>query len=134
MYGRESVWMEGFHSTGWGGTIADTFDWLLPYLRAGANLYNPHAVYYSTRMGWWEWAPPSTCWRQPYAMHYRPFAEMIARLTKLLSRGAQQGTVGVLFPTATVQSAMGPLDHFADAEAAYRTLPVEIGSRRWHQA
>ncbi|MGC4033082.1 MAG: hypothetical protein QM754_15365 [Tepidisphaeraceae bacterium] len=130
---RPRVWLEGFHTTGWGGTIADTFDWLLPYLQTGVTLYNPHAIYYSTRKGWWEWAPPSTCWRQPYAMHYRPFADMIARLTKLLTVGKPQATVGVLFPTTTAQSAIGPEGHFADAKTADDTLHDLLGSMRWHQ-
>lgn len=133
LHHRQRVWLEGFHSTGWGGTIADTFDWLLPYLRAGSNLYNPHAIYYSTRMGWWEWAPPSTCWRQPYAMHYKPFADMIARLCKLLSQGVHQATAGVLFPTTTVQSALGPWEGFDDAKQADQVLHETIGSMRWHQ-
>ena len=71
LYGRPRTWIEAFHSTGWGGTLEETFDWLLPWLRAGATLYNPHAVYYTTRAGWWEWAPPSTDWRQPYWRHHR---------------------------------------------------------------
>lgn len=70
LYGRPRTWIEAFHSSGWGGTLEETFDWLLPWLRAGANLYNPHAVYYTTRRGWWEWAPPSTDWRQPYWRHH----------------------------------------------------------------
>jgi hypothetical protein len=134
LYDRPRVWIEGFHSTGWGGTIADTFDWLLPFLQSGSNLYNPHAVYYSTRMGWWEWAPPSTCWRQPYARHYRGFAEMICRLTKLLSHGVQQADVAILFPTATVQSAMTPQAALPDAKAADETLHKLIGSMKWHDA
>lgn len=134
MYDRPRVWIEGFHSTGWGGTIADTFDWLLPYLRSGCTLYNPHAVYYSTRMGWWEWAPPSTCWRQPYAMHYRGFADMVARLMKLFSSGVQQADVAVLFPTSTVQSSMTPtVDAFPPADVANEALHGLIGSMRWHQ-
>ena len=49
LYGRPRTWIEAFHSSGWGGTLEETFDWLLPWLRAGATLYNPHAVYYSTK-------------------------------------------------------------------------------------
>lgn len=107
LYGRPRCWMEGFHSSGWGGTIEETFDWLLPWLRAGANFYNPHAVYYSTRGGFWEWAPPSTCWRQPYARHYQPFADTISRLCKTLAQGVHEAEVAVLFPTLTAQAAMG---------------------------
>ena len=53
-YDRPRVWIESFHTSGWGGTLEETFDWLLPWIGAGANLYNPHATYYSTRSGWWE--------------------------------------------------------------------------------
>ncbi len=133
LHKRPRVWLEGFHSTGWGGTIADTFDWMLPYLQQGVTLYNPHAIYYSTRKGWWEWAPPSTCWRQPYAMHYAPFAQMIERLLSVLSRGVPQATVGILFPTTTVQSAIGSGIVFDDAKRADETLHETIGSVRWHQ-
>lgn len=34
LYGRDRVWIEAFHSSGWGGTLEETFDWLLPWLRA----------------------------------------------------------------------------------------------------
>lgn len=120
LYGRPRCWMEGFHSTGWGGTIEETFDWLLPWLRAGANFYNPHAVYYSTRGGFWEWAPPSTCWRQPYARHYKPFAETVSRLCKALAQGVHEAEIAVLFPTLTAQAAMG-----AEGELGRWAVPSE---------
>ena len=86
-YDRPRVWIESFHTSGWGGTLEETFDWLLPWIGAGANLYNPHATYYSTRAGWWEWAPPATDWRQPYWRHYEPFARAVARLCSALTLG-----------------------------------------------
>ncbi len=107
LHGHRRVWIESFHSSGWGGTLEETFDWLVPWLRAGANLYNPHASYYSTRGGWFEWAPPSTDWRQPYWAHYRVFADAVSRLCWLLSEGTHLCDVGVLFPTSTVQSGVG---------------------------
>lgn len=134
LYDRPRVWFEAFHSTGWGGTIADTFDWMLPALRGGATLFNPHAVYYSTKKGWWEWAPPSTCWRQPYAMHYQHFANGIARLMKLLTQGRQQATIGLLLPTSTVQSAMGAEQSFTDADPVDAALLRLNGSMRWHKS
>ena len=103
LYDRERVWIESFHSSGWGGTLEETFDWLLPWLGAGATLYDPHAVYYSTWGGWWEWAPPSTCWRQPYWRHYPVFAAA-GRLSYLLSQGRHVCDIGVLHPTTTVQA------------------------------
>ncbi len=104
LYKRPRVWIEAFHSSGWGGTLEETFDWLLPWLGAGATLYDPHAVYYSTWGGWWEWAPPSTCWRQPYWRHYPVFAAAVGRLCYLLSQGEHVCDIGVLHPTTTVQA------------------------------
>ncbi len=107
-YGRERVWIESFHSSGWGGTLEETFDWLLPWIGAGANLYNPHATYYSTRHGWWEWAAPATDWRQPYWRHHLAFARAVARLCSVLSWGTHACDVAVLFPSATAQAALTP--------------------------
>ncbi|WP_223167737.1 hypothetical protein [Nonomuraea sp. SYSU D8015] len=108
LYGRPRTWIEAFHSSGWGGTLEETFDWLLPWLRAGATLYNPHAVYYTTKRGWWEWAPPSTDWRQPYWRHHRVFADAVARLCAALSLGRHACDVAVLLPIATAQTGTPP--------------------------
>lgn len=110
-YGHERVWIESFHSSGWGGTVEETFDWLLPWIGAGANLYDPHATYYSTRQGWWDWAPPATDWRQPYWRHYPHFARAVARLCSVLSWGTHDCDVAVLYPSATAQSALTPDAH-----------------------
>jgi hypothetical protein len=132
LYGRPRTWIEAFHSSGWGGTLEETFDWLLPWLRAGATLYNPHAVYYTTKRGWWEWAPPSTDWRQPYWQHYQVFAAAVTRLCAALSLGRHACDVAVLLPTATAQAGVGP-DGAADAAAVraqevYREL---VGDMAW---
>ena len=89
LYDHPRVWIESFHSSGWDGTLEETFDWLVPWLRGGANLYNPHATYFATRGGWFEWAPPSTDWRQPYWRHYAVFANAVSRLCWLLTQGDQ---------------------------------------------
>lgn len=109
LHGRPRTWLEAFHSTGWGGTLEETWDWLLPWLRAGANLYSPHAVYYSTHGATWEWAAPSTCWRQPYWRHHRLFAQAVTRLCAALTWGRHVCDVAVLYPTATVQASV-PLE------------------------
>ncbi|MEQ4209915.1 hypothetical protein [Actinopolymorpha sp. B9G3] len=131
-YGRPRTWIESFHSSGWGGTLEETFDWLVPWLLAGANLYNPHAVYYSTRGGWWEWAPPSTCWRQPYWRHYKHFADTVSRLCWLLTRGEHVCDVGVLYPSATVQSATLVAGVLPDATRAQETYNAIVGRMVWH--
>ncbi|WP_051300383.1 glycosyl hydrolase [Actinomadura rifamycini] len=133
LYGRDRVWIEAFHSSGWGGTLEETFDWLLPWLRAGATLFNPHAAYYTTKAGWWEWAPPSTDWRQPYWRHHRVFAEAVTRLCAALSLGRHVCDVAVLFPTATAQagSRLDGVDAFAaEAQETYRAL---VGDMAWFQ-
>ncbi|MFE7469319.1 hypothetical protein ACFU6R_35170 [Streptomyces sp. NPDC057499] len=131
LYGRPRTWVEAFHSTGWGGTLEETFDWLLPWLRAGATLYNPHAVYYTTKGGWWEWAPPATDWRQPYWRHHRIFADAVARLCAALSLGHHLCDVAVLLPTTTAQAGAaldGAAPDAARAQAVYLGL---VGDMAW---
>ncbi|XEC96147.1 hypothetical protein AB6A23_06185 [Paenibacillus tarimensis] len=96
------VWLEAFHSSGWGGTLEETMHWLIPWLQSGATLYNPHAVYYTTRGGWWEWAPPDTGWRQPYFEHYPVFADTVSRVCSLLSAGRHVCDVAVHYPSYAV--------------------------------
>ncbi|MCY0880121.1 MAG: hypothetical protein OWU84_14435 [Firmicutes bacterium] len=100
------VWLEAFHSSGWGGTLEETLHWLLPWYQAGATLYNPHAVYFSTAGGWWEWAAPDTGWRQPYFEHYPIFAQGIARLSKLLSQGRHVADIAVYYPGHAIWESM----------------------------
>jgi len=124
-HGHERVWIESFHSSGWGGTLEETYDWLTPYFRRGANLYDPHAVYYSTRSGWFEWAPPSTCWRQPYWPDYHLFSAAVTRLSSVLTVGDHVASTVLFFPTEFVQSRLtaGGVDLGAgDAESAYFAL------------
>lgn len=131
LYGRDRTWIEAFHSSGWGGTLEETFDWLLPWLRAGATLYNPHAVYYTTKAGWWEWAPPSTDWRQPYWRHHRVFADAVARLCAALSLGRHVCDVAVLFPTATAQAGTRLDGVEPDATLAQETYRDLVGDMAW---
>jgi hypothetical protein len=131
LYGRPRTWIEAFHSSGWGGTLEETFDWLLPWLRSGATLYNPHAVYYTTKGGWWEWAPPSTDWRQPYWRHHRVFADAVTRLCAALSLGRHACDVAVLLPTATAQAGTRLDGIDEDAAAAQRVYRELVGDMAW---
>ena len=132
VYQRPRSWIEAFHSSGWGGTLEETFDWLVPWLRAGLTLYDPHAVYYSTRGGWWEWAPPSTCWRQPYWRHYRHFAEAVMRLTGVMALGRHKCDIAVLFPTTTVQAHLTMHGPNAIATRAEQVFVEITGSMFWN--
>ncbi|MFF2410451.1 hypothetical protein [Streptomyces sp. NPDC058092] len=129
LYGHPRTWIEAFHSTGWGVTLEETFDWLLPWLRAGATLYNPHAVYYTTKGGWWEWAPPATDWRQPYWRHHRVFADAVTRLCAILSLGHHLCDIAILLPTTTAQAGTamdGVTDTAARAQSAYLQLTGDM--------
>lgn len=131
LYGGRRTWIEAFHSTGWGGTLEETFDWLLPWLRAGATLYNPHAVYATTKGGWWEWAPPGTDWRQPYWRHHRVFADAVTRLCAILSLGRHLCEVAVLLPTTTAQAGTA-LDGVSAAAARAQAVYLElVGDMTW---
>ncbi|MDH6520952.1 hypothetical protein M2163_002062 [Streptomyces sp. SAI-135] len=143
LYGHERVWIESFHSSGWGGTLEETYDWLLPFLRSGANLYNPHASYFGTAGGWFEWAPPSTDWRQPYWRQYPAFSRAVARLCSILSWGTYSADVAVLYPSATMQALLpldAPVQHFgdgrlgaahADVDQTQRDYLELCGSNNW---
>ncbi len=123
--GHERTWIEAFHSSGWGGTLEETYDWLAPFLRRGATLYDPHAVYYSTVGGWWEWAAPSTCWRQPFWPSYDVFATAVARLCAVLTEGHHVCDTVLLSPTSTAQGYLtlaGPLPVARAAADAYHAL------------
>ncbi|HVV13255.1 hypothetical protein [Amycolatopsis sp.] len=124
-HGRPRTWIEAFHSSGWGGSLEETYDWLAPFLRRGANLYDPHAVYYSTVGGWWEWAPPSTCWRQPYWPAYHQFSTAVSRLCSVLSGGTHVCDTILASPTTTAQAFTtldGPLEPAKRAAACYHRL------------
>ena len=143
LYDHPRTWLESFHSSGWGGTLQDTYDWLLPFLRSGANLYNPHAVYYGTAGGWFEWAPPSTDWRQPYWGQYKSFANAVARICSMMTWGNHACSVAVLYPSATSQSTLpldSPVDHFRSgqigepygaADQAQRVYLELAGTNNW---
>ena len=134
LYGHERVWIEAFHSSGWGGTLEDTYDWLLPFLRSGANLYNPHASYFGTAGGWFEWAAPSTDWRQPYWRQYPAFSRAVARICSLLSWGTYSADVAVLHPTATMQSLIPldvPVQHFGNGRLGAAHADVDETQRHY---
>ncbi|GAA0930097.1 hypothetical protein [Pseudonocardia zijingensis] len=129
--GHERTWIEAFHSSGWGGTLEETYDWLAAFLRRGATLYDPHAVYYSTVGGWWEWAPPSTCWRQPYWPSYPVFATAVARLCAVLTAGEHVADVLLLSPTTTAQAHVTLAGPLPDAERASRVFHELNGVNSW---
>lgn len=146
LYDHPRVWIESFHSSGWGGTLEDTWDWLLPFFRSGATLYNPHASFYNTHAGWFEWAPPSTDFRQPYYALYPQFSTAVARVSSLLTWGKHVVEVGVLYPSSTMQSMLPPdlpVDHFGagvvgspydDLDKTQATYLELAGTNNWFRS
>ncbi|WP_053207607.1 hypothetical protein [Jiangella muralis] len=146
LYRHPRVWIESFHSSGWGGTLEETWDWLLPFFRSGADLYNPHATYFDTRAGWFEWAPPATDFRQPYYAVYPRFARAVARAAALLTWGDHLVDVGVLYPSTTGHADLPPdlpIDYFGDgrtggpleqADRAQATYLALAGTNNWFRS
>ncbi len=110
LHGGKRVFLEAFHTSGWGGTLEETLHWLIPWFQAGVTLYSPHSVYYSTRGGWWEWAPPDTGWRQPYFEHYSVFADTVSRICSLLSEGTHVAPIAVHYPSYAASGYMSLSD------------------------
>lgn len=118
LYKRPRVWMEGFHSSGWGQTMEDIITLLHPWIAEGSTLYNPHAIYFGTQGSYWEWAPPDTGWRQPYFAHYPYLVHYVERLCYLMTRGNHVVSDALLYPASTVHAGSGWGVTDADARAA----------------
>ena len=106
LYERPRVWLEGFHSSGWGTSSADVTDAIFGNFVAGYNLLSFHGLYYSTMGGWWEWAPPDNHFRMPYWNQIDPLMDCIQRLSFLLSQGYHSCDVAVIYPTEPVVAEM----------------------------
>ena len=106
LYKRPRVWLEGFHSSGWGTSSADVTDAIFANFVAGYNLLSFHGLYYSTMGGWWEWAPPDNHFRMPYWNQIDPLMNSIQRLSYLLSQGYHNCDVAIIYPTEPVVAEM----------------------------
>jgi hypothetical protein len=106
LYGRPRVWLEGFHSSGWGTSSANVTDAIFADFVAGYNLLSFHGLYYSTMGGWWEWAPPDNHFRMPYWSQIDPLMKCIQRLSYLLSQGYHSCDVAIIYPAEPVIAGM----------------------------
>jgi hypothetical protein len=124
LYERPRVWLEGYHSSGWGTSSAAVADATFANFAQGQNLLTLHGLYYSTHGGFWEWAPPDNHWRMPYWAHMGVFLKATERLSYLLSQGHHRADVAILYPVAPVEAGMGGAEAveaaFASAERLYR--------------
>jgi alpha-L-rhamnosidase len=104
LYERPRVWNEGFYGSGWGITPTQLLAALNEDFAYGATLFNPHALYYTTLGGWWEWAAPDFHFRQPYFSMTAPLWKYVTRLSFLLSSGVHRCDLAVLYPSTDLEA------------------------------
>ena len=104
-YHRPRVWLEGYHSLGWGATPERIFRATCENFIYGANLLNLHGLYYSTHGSWWEWAPPCYHFRMPYWSDFSVLLRYFERLSYLMSQGRQKTDILIYYPVSEFQGA-----------------------------
>jgi hypothetical protein len=122
LYRRPRVWLEGFHSSGWGTTSAEIADAVFGNFVMGQNLLTFHGLYYSTHGGWWEWAPPCNHFRMPYWQHIDPLMKTVQRLSYTLTQGTHRCDVAILYPVEPVIAGTDGQNSVAAAFAAGEAL------------
>jgi len=106
LYQRPRVWLEGYHSLGWGATPATLMKATCENFLYGCTLLNLHGLYYTTHGSFWEWAPPCYHFRMPYWDHMGVFLKYFERLSYLLSQGVHCCDVAMMYPVAPFQAGM----------------------------
>jgi hypothetical protein len=122
LYRRPRVWLEGYHSLGWGATPERLMFATRENYLYGCNLLNLHGLYYTTHGSFWEWAPPSYHFRMPYWAHMGEFLKYFERLSYLMSQGAHRCDVAIVYPVAPSQAGLGGREATDAAFAAGTTL------------
>jgi hypothetical protein len=106
LYQRPRVWMEGYHSLGWGATPENLMVATRENYLYGCTLLNLHGLYYSTHGSFWEWAPPCYHFRMPYWEHMDVFLEYFERLSYLMSQGHHVCDVAIIYPVTPFEAEM----------------------------
>lgn len=104
LYQRPRVWLEGYHSLGWGATPENLMFATRENYLYGCTLLNLHGLYYTTYGSHWEWAPPSYHFRMPYWEHMDVFLGYFDRLSYLMSQGSAAFDVAVVYPVAPYEA------------------------------
>lgn len=121
LYNRPRVWLEGYHSLGWGATLEQLMFATRENYLYGATLLNLHGLYYSTYGSYWEWAPPCYHFRMPYWKHMKAFLQYFERLSYVLSQGTFVCDVGIVYPVT-------PYEAGFDGDLAKRTA-FDLGEK-----
>lgn len=106
LYRRPRVWLEGYHSLGWGATPERLMFATRENYLYGCTLLNLHGLYYTTYGSFWEWAPPCYHFRMPYWPHMDAFFQYFERLSYLLSQGTFVCDVAVIYPVEPFQAGL----------------------------
>jgi hypothetical protein len=106
LYQRQRVWLEGYHSMGWGATPERLMFATRENYLYGCTLLNLHGLYYTTYGSYWEWAPPCYHFRMPYWAHMDAFLDYFKRLSYLLSQGHFVADVALVYPVAPFEAEM----------------------------
>ena len=122
LYKRPRVWLEGYHSLGWGATPENLMFATRENYLYGCNLLNLHGLYYTTHGSFWEWAPPCYHFRMPYWEHMGTFLKYFERLSYLMSQGVHRCDIAVMYPVAPGQAGLGGKAATDAAFAAGTTL------------
>jgi len=104
LYQRPRVWLEGYHSLGWGAAPERLMHATRENFLYGCTLLNLHGLYYTTYGSYWEWAPPCYHFRMPYWAHMGTFLGYFDRLSYLLSQGHLACDVAVVYPVAPFEA------------------------------
>lgn len=101
LYNRPRVWLEGYHSSGWGTTLESITAPTSDNFIFGANLLNLHGLYYSTNGGFFEWAPPDFHFRMPYWDDEKAWLDKYNRLSQILTTGKHRCDAAVYYPVSS---------------------------------
>lgn len=103
---RPRVWLEGYHSAGWGMEPGRILGATVQNYVYGCSLLSLHGLYYSTHGSHWEWAPPCYHFRMPYWDDFAEGLRGVERLSWLLTQGVHRCDVAVLYPIAALDSGL----------------------------
>ena len=101
LYDRPRVWLEGYHSSGWGTSLASITAPTDDNFLYGANLLNLHGLYYTTNGGFFEWAPPDFHFRMPYWDDEKSWLDTYKRLSAILTTGRHACDAAIFYPVSS---------------------------------
>jgi hypothetical protein len=104
LYQRPRVWLEGYHSLGWGATPEQLMFATRENYLYGCSLFSLHGFYYTMFGSHREWAPPCYHFRMPYWEHMGIFLKYFERLSYVMSQGHHVCDVAVIYPVAPYEA------------------------------